>query len=112
MNRYSDKIRHLLVHMIEDDEDAQHLFGGARGLRHFDALEQHTLTSDARGYLLELSRRGEIPNEQRELIIHYASQLDGEPLDRFDIEELVDHLIFTFPETDLPVRLFQETHPN
>ncbi len=112
MNRFSEKIRHLLVHMIEDDEDAQHLYGRLHGLRHFDMLEQHALTPAARGYLLELSRLGEIPNEQRELIIHYASQMDGDPLDRIDVEELVDHLIFAFPETDMPTRVFHEPRPH
>lgn len=100
LNRYSNKIRQLLIHMIDDDEDACGLFGGSAGLRHFDALEEHALTPDARGYLMELSRCGSIPNEQRELIIHYASQMGGEPLDRLDVEELVDHLVFAFPDSD------------
>jgi len=100
LNRFSDKVRQLLIHMLHDDEPAMHLYGGNGGIRHFDALEQQALSSEARGYLLELSRRGEIPNEQRELIIHYASQLGGAPLERVDVEELLDHLIFAFPDEE------------
>lgn len=100
MNRFSDKVRQLLVHMLHDDERAMSLCGVAGGIRHFDTLEQQTLSADARGYLLELSRRGEIPNEQRELIIHYASQLGGAPLERVEVEELLDHLIFAFPQEE------------
>lgn len=97
MNRYSEKIRQLLVHMIDDDEGVPSHLGAGCGLRHFDAAEQFALTLEARGYLMELSRRGAIPNEQRELIIHYASQMSGEPLDRIDVEELVDHLLLARP---------------
>ena len=100
MNRFSDKVRQLLVHMLHDDEQAMGLHGGGGGIRHFDTLEQQALSPEARGYLLELSHRGEIPNEQRELIIHYASQLGGAPLERVEIEELLDHLIFAFPQEE------------
>ncbi len=111
MNSTGSKIRQLLVHMF-DDEEFRRCAGSDGALRHFDALEQHALTPDARGYLMELSRRGALPNEQRELIIHYASQLGGEPLDRWDVEELVDHLLFTIPEDDAPRAAFSEHRPH
>ncbi len=112
MNRFSDKVRQLLIHMLHDDEPSMRLCGVAGGIRHFDAMEQHALSPDARGYLLELSRRGEIPNEQRELIIHYASQLGGAPLERVDVEELLDHLIFAFPDEEEPSGHRHDTRPH
>ncbi len=112
MNRFSDRVRQLLIHMLHDDAQPGRLDDGARGIRHFDALEQHALSPEARGYLLELSRRGELPNEQRELIIHYASQMGGAPLERVEVEELLDHLIFAFPDEEETQDWSNDSRPN
>jgi len=98
--------------MLHDDAQPGRLDDGARGIRHFDALEQHALSPEARGYLLELSRRGELPNEQRELIIHYASQMGGAPLERVEVEELLDHLIFAFPDEEETQDWSNDSRPN
>jgi uncharacterized protein Smg (DUF494 family) len=98
--------------MLHDDAQPGCLDGGTRGIRHFDALEQHALSAEARGYLLELSRRGELPSEHRELIIHYASQLGGAPLERVEVEALLDHLLFAFPEEEAPADWSGEARPH
>ena len=105
MNSTNEKIRHLMVHMLHDLDDAD--AAGGHGLRHFDASEQQALTPAARGWLMELSRRGEIPGRQRELIIHYASLVGGSPLDRAELEVLLDRLLFApFPDGE------EETPPS
>lgn len=92
MNHASEKFRLLLAQMmIELDEE----FGDEQtGPRHFDLSEQDALTPDARGWLLELARRGEIRSHQRELVIYYASQLGGRAVDREELEQLLDRLLF------------------
>ena len=92
MNRASDKFRLLLTQMmIEIEADVD---GDFAGPRHFDDVEQDALTPAARGWLLELARRGEIRSHQRELVIYYASQLGGRAVDRPELEALLDRLLF------------------
>jgi uncharacterized protein Smg (DUF494 family) len=97
VNSAGEKIRRLLVRMLHDEQEPAPGLDSGRGIRHFDTREQQALTTEACGYLLEQSRRGEILGEHRELIIQYASQLGGLPLERHDVEELLDHLVFASP---------------
>lgn len=75
------------------------------GLRLFDSAERTRMTPEACGYLLELSRRGEISRQQMEMVIHYASVMLPAPLDRGDLAELVDNFIFSFPDRSAAARI-------
>ena len=66
--------------------------------RHFDTAEQDALSPDSRGYLLELYRKRQVTRLQMELLIHYAVTFRQSPMDRVELERLLDRLFFAVEE--------------
>ena len=66
--------------------------------RHFDTAEQDALSADSRGYLLELYRKRQVTRLQMELLIHYAVTFRQSPMDRAELERLLDRLFFALEE--------------
>ncbi len=69
----------------------------AGGVRAYGENEQEYLTPEAFGRLLDLRRRGQITPQQMESLIHYASLVSETPLDRGEVEQLLDRILFSFP---------------
>jgi len=70
-------------------------------VRLFSENEREFLTPPAFGYLLDLCCKGHISEHQMESLIHYASMVSDLPLERREIDRLLDQVLFAFPELDL-----------
>jgi uncharacterized protein Smg (DUF494 family) len=86
---WRDPVRADWVDTVMTDEAA------GTGVRHFCEQERQFLTPPAFGYLLDLCQAGQITRQQMEFLIQYASLVSIAPLERQDIEHLVDQVFFT-----------------
>jgi uncharacterized protein Smg (DUF494 family) len=69
-------------------------------VRLFSENERDFLTPPAFGYLLDLCQEGHISRHQMESLIHHASMVSDMPLERREIDRLLDQVLFAFPEHD------------
>lgn len=72
----------------------------SRGVRLFGEDEREFLTPDAFGYLLSLRRAGQITHQQMETLIHYASLVSLLPLERQEVDQLLERVLFSPPGRD------------
>lgn len=88
---------HWLAAARAEARDLPEAPAAAGGLRAFGENEQQFLTPEAFGRLLDLRRNGQITAQQMESLIHYASLVSETPVDRSELEQLLDRLLFSFP---------------
>ncbi len=105
MDKQLDKLKQLLSDMLIEPKSMSLLIEASSkpsitGIRHFNQAEADTLSPDARGYLLELSRTGRIDQSQMELIIQFASMTMMGPVSRHMLTDVVDNLIFSFSDDE------------
>ena len=62
--------------------------------RHFGDLDREVLTGPALGFLLELLAGGQIDRSQFEAMLQYASFVALEPLERGDLETVIEQVLF------------------
>ncbi len=62
--------------------------------RIFGEADREALSADAIGYLIELSNGGEISRLQLEALIQYASFIAVRPLERADLEPVLEQVLF------------------
>ena len=65
-----------------------------QSFRHFGDLDQACLTGSAMGFLLELQAAGQISRAQMEALIQYSSYVALQPLERADLETVIEQVLF------------------
>ncbi len=86
--------------LLEIAEDADGPAGD--GVRLLGEDEREFLTPRAFGYLLELCQGGQISRQQMEDLIHYASLVAVLPLQREEIDGLLEQVFFGLPGRAVP----------
>jgi uncharacterized protein Smg (DUF494 family) len=66
----------------------------AETFRIFGDADREALTADAIGFLLELANAGQISRLQMEALIQYASFIAVRPLERADLEPVIEQVLF------------------
>ncbi|MCP4572122.1 MAG: DUF494 domain-containing protein [bacterium] len=74
---------------------------GAESVRVYVDLEQDSLTPEALTWLLELRRGGQINAAQLEALLHYTTLLGGEPLEKLDLEMVLEQVLFRPQRPDM-----------
>lgn len=105
LDKQLNKLKQLLSDLLIEPKSMSLLIEAsgkpsASGIRHFNQAEEDTLSPDARGYLLELSRTGRIDQSQMELIIQFASMTMMGPVTKNMLTDVVDNLIFSFSDDE------------
>jgi uncharacterized protein Smg (DUF494 family) len=67
---------------------------GDGAVRVYGELEQESLTPEALSWLLELHRAGQINAAQLEALLHYATLMGGPPVDKIDLEMVLEQVLF------------------
>jgi uncharacterized protein Smg (DUF494 family) len=105
LDKQLSKLKQLLSDLLIEPKSMSMLIESSckpsrSGIRHFNQAEEDTLTADARGYLLELSRKGRIDQPQMELIIQFASMTMMKPVSKIMLTDVIDNLIFSFSDDE------------
>jgi len=105
LDKQLNKLKQLLSDLLIEPKSMSLLIESSSkpsitGIRHFNQAEEDTLSPDARGYLLELSRTGRIDQSQMELIIQFASMTMMGPVTKIMLTDVVDNLIFSFSDDE------------
>ncbi len=72
-----------------------------RTWRHFGELDREYISQDGIGFLLELVHQKQISMVQMEALLHYCSYMAMAPLDRFDLETVIEQVLFRRRRPDL-----------
>ena len=62
--------------------------------RHFGESDKEYITPDGIGFLLELLNHGQISGLQMEALLQYSSYIALQPLDRLDLETVIEQVLF------------------
>jgi uncharacterized protein Smg (DUF494 family) len=62
--------------------------------RHFGESDRDYITPDGIGFLLELLNHGQISRLQLEALLQYSSYIALHPLDRIDLETVIEQVLF------------------
>lgn len=62
--------------------------------RHFTDTDKEYISSDGIGFLIELLNRGQINRLQMEALLQYSSYIALSPLDRVDLETVIEQVLF------------------
>ena len=76
----------------EMDRDMDHPSTG--GWRYFGDLDSEYISQDGVGFLLELVHAGQISMVQMEALLQYSSYIAMVPLDRYDLETVIEQVLF------------------
>jgi Smg protein len=68
-----------------------------RSFRAFNAFEMARLTTDVRGYLIQLEQAGILPAQQRELVIDRLMALESEEIEIEQVKWVVLMVLFSQP---------------
>lgn len=73
----------------------------AESVRVLGELEQESLTPDALTWLLDLRRAGQINAAQLEAVFHYATLLGEQPVEKIDLEMVLEQVLFRPQRPDM-----------
>ncbi len=62
--------------------------------RHFGEADREYITPDGIGFLIELLNAGQISRLQMEALLQYSSYIALTPLDRMDLETVIEQVLF------------------
>jgi uncharacterized protein Smg (DUF494 family) len=62
--------------------------------RHFGDADKEYISPDGIGFLLELHNAGQISRLQMEALLQYSAYIALTPLDRYDLETVIEQVIF------------------
>lgn len=65
-----------------------------RGWRHFGDLDREYISMDGIGFLLELVHDRQISRLEMEALLQYAAYMAIAPLDRYDLETVIEQVLF------------------